>query len=143
MVKIKFKKTHELAKLPTKNHTTDTGWDVYAVESVTINPGESKVVEIGLTLADITPGYWLQVAPRSGLGFKHNLGVHPGTIDQDYRSGMGILIKNTDLTKPYTFNVGDRCAQLIVYEVIPSECEFTDTITDTVRGANGFGSSGK
>ena len=71
---IKVKKTHPDAVLPTANNkelgTGDTGFDLVAVEDVYIQAGSSKVVPVGLSLADITPGYWIKIEPRSGLGFK-------------------------------------------------------------------------
>lgn len=139
-VHVFFKKTHPNSVLPSRNHTTDAGLDVTCVEDTTIEPGGATVVPVGLSLSYITRNYWLMVACRSGLGFKHNLSVHPGIIDQDYRGDMGILMRNHGTT-PYNFKAGDRCAQLIIvphYGVIVGESE--PIVTE--RGSQGFGSSG-
>jgi dUTPase len=76
-VKILFKRTHELAKLPVKANpeaaTGDSGYDVFAVEQVVIPARGSAVIPIGLQCAFITLGYWFRIEPKSGLGFKHGL----------------------------------------------------------------------
>lgn len=141
MIKIKFKAINCDAILPTKAHSNDTGWDVYCTNDVFISPGESKIVPIGLQLADITPGFWIQVACRSGLGFKHNLAVHPGIIDEGYRGSLDILFRNFDLQKTYHFKKGDKVAQLVVFKNEISEVSFTEEVSETKRGEKGFGSS--
>lgn len=150
-VHVGFKKTHPDAVLPTKNHKDDAGMDVYAVEDITVPGWDSvnvcmdnatdTIVPIGLNLATITSGFFLTVACRSGLGFKHGLSVHPGIIDNGYRGDLGILMRN-NTKSDYHIKRGDRIAQLIVlpsYEAVitESECE------ETKRGHQGFGSSGK
>lgn len=140
-IKIVFKKTNENALLPTKNHTDDSGWDVYSVEDTIIPARGSKIVDNGLTLAYMTPNYWLKVETRSGLGFKHGLLCHPGIIDNGYRGNLGIKIYNlTD--QDYTVKKGDRIAQLVVYKNYPAEVSFGEII-ETDRGNSGFGSSGR
>lgn len=138
---VKFVKTHPDAKIPTKNHSSDTGFDVYSVEHKVIPARGSAVVDVGLEFADITPGYWVRVEGRSGLGFKHGIAPHFGIIDEPYRGNAGIkLYNNTDVD--YTVSSGDRIAQFVVYKnytVVMSEGEKTET----ERGAKGFGSSGQ
>ena len=146
MIKIKLKKTHPDATLPVANNddvgTGDTGFDLTAVEDVQIREFDSAVVPVGLTLADITPGYWIKIEPRSGLGFKHSIQPHLGVIDNGYRGDLGV--------KLYKFNEGhhkvkkgDKIAQLVVYKLNQPVFEFTDEVTDTSRGDKGFGSSDK
>lgn len=141
---IKFKKTHDLAVLPQANNqeygTGDSGYDLTAVESVKIPPKDSCVVPVGLTLADISPGYWLRIEPRSGLGFKHSLQPHLGVIDNGYRGDLGVKLYNFS-HEEYTVKPGDRIAQLVAYRLIQAECTWSDTITETTRGDKGFGSS--
>jgi len=138
---IKFKRTNPDAKLPTKNNDSDTGFDVYSVESKVIPARGSAVVDVGLDFADITPGFWVRVEGRSGLGFKHGIAPHPGIIDSGYRGNAGIKLYNlTD--NDYEIQKGDRIAQFVVYRnytVNVSEGE----VVESDRGANGFGSSGK
>lgn len=143
---IKFKKTHDDAVLPRANNkqpeTGDSGYDLVAVEDKFIPPGESVVVPVGLTLADMTPGYWLRIEPRSGLGFKHNIQPHLGVIDNGYRGDLGVKLYNFSSTGlGYKVSKGDKIAQLVVYPLITADCEWSDEITETSRGDRGFGSS--
>jgi dUTP pyrophosphatase len=143
-VNIKIKKTHVDAQLPRANNvepgTGDTGFDLTAVETVKIPAFDSKVVPVGLTLADIDPGYWIRIEPRSGLGFKHSIQPHLGVIDNGYRGDLGVKLYNfnDDL---YTVKKGDKIAQLVVYPLIQPVFEFSDEVSNTVRGDKGFGSS--
>lgn len=145
-VTIKFKKTHEDAVLPGANNSEpgvgDSGYDLTAVDERFIPAGGSVVVPVGLTLADITPGYWIRIEPRSGLGFKHNIQPHLGVIDNGYRGDLGVKLYNfSDSGNGYTVNKGDRIAQLVVYPLIQPCVSFCDDVTDTSRGDKGFGSS--
>ena len=143
-VNIKIKKTHVDAQLPRANNvelgTGDTGFDLTAVETVKIPAFDSKVVPVGLTLADIDPGYWIRIEPRSGLGFKHSIQPHLGVIDNGYRGDLGVKLYNfnDDL---YTVKKGDKIAQLVVYPLIQPVFEFSDEVSNTTRGDKGFGSS--
>ena len=140
-VELRFKRTTENAKLPTKNNASDTGYDVSAVENKVIPARGSAVVDVGLNFAYITPGFWVKVEGRSGLGFKHGISPHAGIIDSGYRSNAGIkLYNNTDTD--YVIQSGDRIAQFVVYKnynVSVGEGE----VEESDRGACGFGSSGK
>lgn len=138
---LKFEKTHDLAKLPTKNHESDTGYDVYSVEDKLIPARGSAVVGVGLKFADIPEGYWVKVESRSGLGFKHGITAHPGIIDNGYRGDAGIKLYNLTDTD-YTIKAGDRIAQFVVYMNIGMQVEW-GTVQETARGEKGFGSSGK
>lgn len=138
---LKFEKTHDLAKLPTKNHETDTGYDVYSIEDKLIPAKGSAVVGVGLKFADIPEGYWVKVESRSGLGFKHGITAHPGIIDNGYRGDAGVKLYNLTDTD-YNIKTGDRIAQFVVYMNIHMGVEW-GTSTDSARGEKGFGSSGK
>jgi len=138
---LKFEKTHESAKLPSKNNESDTGYDVYSIEDVVVPARSSAVVNVGLKFADIPEGYWIKVESRSGLGFKHGITAHPGIIDNGYRGDAGIKLYNlTDL--PYQIKAGDRIAQFVVYMNINMDVAW-GTVTESSRGEKGFGSSGK
>lgn len=150
---VKFTKVHHKARLPTKNHddmvgaygekiigTADTGYDMYCCEETTIPAKGSNVVPVGLKLAYLQPGYWIKIESRSGLGFKHGLMCHPGIIDNAYRGDMGIKIYNLSDTD-YKFLPGDKIAQLIAYPLIDMIVSEIDSVQDTHRGENGFGSS--
>ena len=143
---IKVIKTHPDAVLPTANNketgTGDTGFDLVAVERTMIMQRGSAIVPVGLTLADITPGYWIRIEPRSGLGFKHNLQPHLGVIDNGYRGDLGVKLYNFS-DNGYLIEKGDKIAQLVVYPLLQPTFEFTDEVTETSRGNKGFGSSDK
>jgi dUTP pyrophosphatase len=143
---IKLKRTHPDAVLPTANNKEpgagDTGFDLVAIEDMFVPPSSSAVVGVGLTLADISPGYWIRIEPRSGLGFKHNIQPHLGVIDNGYRGDLGVKLYNfTTSGDGYHVHKGDKIAQLVVYPLIQPIFEFTEQITDTARGDKGFGSS--
>lgn len=138
---IKFSKIHPDAQLPKKNHSTDTGWDLFAVEDKLIPAKGRAVVDVGLKVAFIEPGYWIRVSSRSGLSFKHGILAHPGVIDQDYRGSMGVMLyNNSDVG--YEVTKGDRVAQIVAHFNIDLEVEWGN-IEETERGEKGFGSSGK
>jgi len=144
-LQIKVKKTHPAACLPQANNKEvgvgDSGYDLVSVENVIIPASGSSIVPVGLTLADITPGYWLRIEPRSGLGFKHNIQPHLGVIDNGYRGDLGVKLYNFSSTDDYQVNAGDRIAQLVVYQLNQSTFTFTDDVSVTERGDKGFGSS--
>jgi deoxyuridine 5'-triphosphate nucleotidohydrolase len=138
---LKFEKTHESAKLPSKNHEDDTGYDLYSIEDKIIPARQSEVVDVGLKFAFIPEGYWIKVESRSGLGFKHGIMAHPGIIDNGYRGSAGVKLYNlTDI--PYEIKAGDRIAQLAIYFNISMNVEW-GKVEATNRGEKGFGSSGK
>lgn len=138
---LKFEKTHDSAKLPTKNNESDTGYDVYSVEDKIIPARGSNVVGVGLKFAHIPEGYWVKVESRSGMGFKHGIHAHPGIIDNGYRGDAGIkLYNNTDVD--YEIKAGDRIAQFVVYMNFPMGVEW-GKVEQSDRGDKGFGSSGK
>jgi len=143
-VDIKFVMTHDSAILPKYNHndpyTGDSGLDISAVEEITIPAKGWATVPVGLKLAYITPGYWIRVEGRSGVGFKKHIFPHFGIIDNPYRGDMGIKLYNfSDVDQ--TFKVGDKIAQLIVYPLIQANVNWSDEVTKTNRGDKGFGSS--
>lgn len=165
-VKVKLVKVHPDAKLPFRKHTDrevskedielnhlyqpgnialgtgDTGYDLTCVENVSIAPKSAGIVDTGLKLSYIEPGYWFMIAPRSGLGFKSGIQPHLGTIDNPYRGDLRVKLYNFSDVHFYA-SKGDRIAQLIFYPVISADFNWTDSITnETSRGEGGFGSTG-
>ena len=118
------------------------GMDVLSAENVTIAPGARHAVATGLSVA-IPPGYEIQVRPRSGLAFKHGIGVPntPGTIDSDYRGELKVILINHG-AEPFEVRRGDRIAQLVLAPVTLAEWDEVAELGDTERGAGGFGSTG-
>ena len=145
-IKISFVKTHEDARLPQRNNNEplvgDTGYDIYAVEDVNIEPHSTKTVPIGLDIGYIEKGYWIRIESRSGMFFRNGITAFPGVIDCLYRGKLGAaLINNTDI--PYLVKSGDRIAQLVVYKLLEPIISWTEAKDETSRGDKGFGSSGR
>ena len=151
MILVKIKKlSHydESFPLPTYETTGAAGADVRASlenkASVVIKPGERVLVPTGLSM-EIPLGYEVQVRPRSGMSFKTSLMVlnSPGTIDSDYRGEVKIILGNLGSTDQ-VINHGDRVAQLVLAPVVQAQYIVTsDELSQTNRGAGGFGSTGK
>lgn len=120
------------------------GLDVVAAvaEPVTLAPGERRLIPTGLAIA-LPAGYEAQVRPRSGLALKHGIALvnSPGTIDEDYRGEVGIILINLG-SDSFTINRGDRIAQIVVAPVTRALLAEVDELPDTARGAGGFGSTG-
>jgi dUTP pyrophosphatase len=114
-----------------------------AVASPTIiAPGGRALIPTGLRIA-LPPGYELQVRPRSGLALRHGVVLpnSPGTIDEDYRGEIQIIVMNVGDT-PFTVERGMRIAQGVVAPVVRAAWQEVDVLEDTSRGAGGFGSTG-
>ncbi len=113
-------------------------------EDVHLGPGERALISTGIRLA-VPEGYEAQVRPRSGLALRHGLALvnAPGTIDSDYRSTVGVILINLG-QEPVRIERGDRIAQLVVTPVLRVEWEEASlgTLPPTLRGENGFGSTG-
>ncbi|NJM81915.1 MAG: dUTP diphosphatase [Tabrizicola sp.] len=110
---------------------------------VTLAAMERRIVPTGIRV-EIPLGYEMQIRPRSGLATNHGITLPntPGTIDSDYRGPLGVALINLG-TAPYTVRHGDRIAQMIVAPVVQVAFEVVETLTETARGAGGFGSTGR
>ena len=109
---------------------------------ITINPMERVLIGTGLYIA-LPIGYEAQVRPRSGLALKHGIAVlnTPGTIDADYRGEIKVLLVN--LSKdPFTVNVGERIAQMVIARHEQGEFIVVDELDETERGEGGYGHTG-
>jgi len=141
-MKIRIKKLHPDAILPVYAHGAeeDAGLDLRSVEPVVLTPGASQGVPTGLAI-ELPPGYEAQVRPRSGMALKHSITVNFGTIDPGYRGEIRVIMFNLGKSD-YVVEKGDRIAQLIVARYEPIEWEESE-LSDSTRGAGGFGSSGR
>ncbi len=112
-------------------------------ERVTIGPGERRLVPTGISV-EIPEGFEIQVRPRSGLALKHGITVlnSPGTIDSDYRGEIGIVLYNSGESE-FVVETGDRIAQIVCAPVARAAFAASDSLSDTSRGAGGYGSTGK
>lgn len=141
---LEFARLQEGAREPTRAHHGDAGYDLYAVESATIAPGERASVGTGIAVA--IPGGWAGlVLPRSGLAARNGITLPnaPGLIDSGYRGELRVLLLNTDPRAAFEVEPGDRIAQLLLVRHEEPELIEVESLEETVRGAGGFGSSGR
>ena len=113
-----------------------------AHDPITLDPGQRLGIPTGLTM-ELPPGFEAQVRPRSGLSLRHGITVvnAPGTIDSDYRGEIIVLLVNLGQA-PYTITPGDRVAQMVIAPVARATVEEVAELSETVRGAGGFGHTG-
>jgi dUTP pyrophosphatase len=131
--------------LPAYQTELSAGMDLHAnlTEAVTLQPGHRTLIPTGLFI-ELPAGFEAQIRPRSGLALKHGITVlnSPGTIDADYRGEIKVLLINHG-QEAFIINHGERIAQMIVAKHETVEWEITSELSDTTRGAGGYGSSGK
>lgn len=141
-VKVINRSHHDLPRYETP---LSAGMDVRANldEPVTLKPLARALIPTGL-FVELPAGYEMQVRPRSGLAAKYGLTVlnAPGTIDADYRGEVKVILANLS-SDEFTINDGERIAQLVVAQHAQVEWEASEELSDTSRGAGGFGSTGK
>lgn len=162
-ISIPIELCNENAKIPQYANVGDSGVDVYALQDITIHPGETVLVPTGLKVA-LPPGYELQVRPKSGRALKTKLRVAntPGTIDSGYRDEVKIIIENVEppirdikidddgkvtsilYGSDYFIGKGEKFCQLVLSEVPKIAFYRVDSIkeVDEVDRGGGFGSSG-
>jgi len=120
------------------------GMDLLAavVEPVTIAPGKRALIPTGLAIA-LPPGYELQIRPRSGLALRHGIVLpnSPGTIDEDYRGELQVIVLNAG-DAPFVVERGARIAQAVLAPVVRARWQEVTSLDDTARGSGGFGSTG-
>ena len=144
-VTLKFKKlVHFTGDLPSYQTPGSSGMDVRArlEEPLNLGPGERALIPTGLSL-EIPQGYEVQVRPRSGLAVKKGLSLvnTPGTVDADYRGEVKIILINLG-QESFVVQDQERIAQFVVCPVVQANIEVGEDLTDTERGAGGFGSTG-
>lgn len=148
MLKIEIKQLENFGDLQMPTYETDlaAGVDLRAAidadAPLVLQPGARALVATGFAMA-LPPGYEAQIRPRSGLAYKHGISVvnSPGTVDADYRGEVKILLINHG-TESFTVNRGERIAQMVVAPVTQALFEVVDTLSETARGAGGYGSTG-
>ena len=144
-MQVKIKKLDERAKIPTYATEYSAGADVYMMDgdSVTVNPHETVMIRTGFAI-EIPEGYAGLIFARSGLASKRGLAPanKVGVIDADYRGECMVALHN-HTSSPVTVDGGERIAQLAIVPFLKAEFEAADSLSDTVRGEGGFGSTGK
>lgn len=145
MSRIRVKKLHKNAILPTYGSAEAAGADLYACleQEITVAPGETVWIPTGLAM-EIPKGCAGLVYARSGLACKKGLAPanKVGVIDSDYRGPVTVVLHNHG-NQPQTIAHGERIAQMVITPVLTPSYELSDDLTDTGRGQGGFGSTGK
>lgn len=130
--------------LPSYATHGSAGMDIYAAvnNEMIVKAGETTLVPTGFSM-EIPVGFEAQIRPRSGLAIKHNIGLmnSPGTIDSDYRGEVKIVFSNFGKSD-FVVKRGDRIAQMVVAQYERVEWEEVNQLSDTARGAGGFGHTG-
>ena len=145
MIQIQLQRLPHGEGLPAPSYATDgaAGLDVVAAEDFNLAPGQRHAVETGFSIA-IPQGYEVQVRPRSGLALKYGVTClnTPGTIDHDYRGEVKVILANLG-SEPFAVRRGERIAQLVPAPVLKAEFREVEALSETSRGAGGFGSTGQ
>jgi len=145
-IPVQLRRLPHAADLPLPSYATQgaAGMDVCAAipEPVTIAPGARALIPTGFAIA-LPPGYELQIRPRSGLALKHGILLpnSPGTIDEDYRGEIQIIVMNGG-AEPFTITPAMRIAQAILAPVTRATLQEVEILDTTSRGTGGFGSTG-
>ena len=131
------------ARMPTRAHDGDAGFDLYALEAGAIPAGERTAVATGIAV-ELPQRHAGLVLPRWGLAARHGVALvnAPGLIDQGYRGEIHVLLLNTDRHEDFNFEAGDRIAQLIVVRVEAPDVVEVAELAASQRAEGGFGSSG-
>lgn len=144
-MQIKFKRLPHGEGLPLPTYATHgaAGMDLRAAENITVGEGRTEIIRTGLAV-EIPDGWELQVRSRSGLA-AHDISVlnSPGTIDSDYRGEIMVIVRNHSMFSGFHIFRGDRIAQLILAPVTRAEPIEVEELSETERGENGLGSTGK
>lgn len=165
IIEVPIELCHPDAKIPQYAHESDSGLDIFAIEDITIHPGETKLIPTGIKVA-LPPGYELQVRPKSGRALKTKLRVAntPGTVDAGYRDEIGVIVENVeppikDITydfdqygmplitsilhgSDYFISKGEKFAQLVLSEVPKAAFFRVDSVGEIGENrGGGFGST--
>jgi dUTP pyrophosphatase len=148
---LRVKRLHEDAKLPTKAHDGDLGYDLYALENTVIRGGSVGIVDTGIA-CDFPDNYGALIRDRSSVATKANLLVVAGVIDNGYKGQIKVAFHNPLFkvanspgqlqSLDVEIQKGDKIAQMILMPVVTMPVEEVDELTDSSRGTGGFGSTG-
>ncbi len=141
MVEIKFKKLSEDAIIPKFSRKGDAALDLHTIEDYQLKPNERHAFKTGLA-SSFPEGYVLLYRGRSGLAFKNGINPLAGVIDSNYRGEHMAILHNTG-TETVEIKKGDRVVQAILMKLPDVDVIEVDDLDESIRGENGFGSSGK
>jgi dUTP pyrophosphatase len=141
-MQLKVKRLVSDAVLPAYSHAGDAGLDLFAAVNVALAPGDTALIQTGIAI-ELPPGTEAQVRPRSGLALKHAVTVlnTPGTIDEGYKGEVGVILINHGKTT-FTVTAGMKIAQLVIASRLTVDVIEVESLSETSRGAGGFGSTG-
>tara|TARA_R110002110_G_scaffold224354_1_gene438114 strand:+ start:6072 stop:6497 length:426 start_codon:yes stop_codon:yes gene_type:complete len=138
---VKFKMLSATTLIPERASPGAAGYDIYADQSGFIIGGGRLTVSTGWAM-EMPIGYYAEIRPRSGLAVKHGIDTLAGVIDSDYRGEVKVvLVNHSDST--FIIKAGDRIAQLVFRKHETPNIMIVSELGDSVRGADGFGSTGK
>ena len=139
---VKIKKLRDDAIIPEYKTDGAAGFDFYAAidDTIVIMPNEWRDIPFGIAM-EIPEGYELRVRSRSGPAFHNQVIAYHGLIDSDYRGGLSVLLHNTGHTA-FIVKPGDRVAQGVISRYEKATFLEVETLSETERGAKGFGSTG-
>jgi dUTP pyrophosphatase len=140
---LEVKLLHPDARPPLRGRDGDAGYDLSCVDSFVLRPGERRMVPTGVAIA-LPEGVAGLVMPRSGLAHRHGIACvnSPGLIDPNYRGELRVILVNHG-EEMWRAHAGDRIAQLLLVPYWTPELRVVDELPSSVRGADGFGSSGR
>ncbi|BHF79005.1 hypothetical protein SprV_0602212200 [Sparganum proliferum] len=137
---LRFCKLSENATTPTRGSELAAGYDLYSAHDCFVPPKGRALVKTDIQIS-LPDGCYGRVAPRSGLALKHGIDVGAGVVDQDYRGNIGVILFNFG-DEEFQVKKGDRIAQLVCEKIFLPRLVEQDQLDETVRGANGYGSTG-
>jgi len=144
---IKVKRLTETARLPTKAHESDAGFDIYADEDKIIPPLSRESIHTGIAIElpeipESNKEIYVRIAPRSGLSVKSGIDIFAGVIDREYSGELIVCMFNSS-KEEFKVNKGDKIAQMIPTLILKDSLIEVESLEDSKRGEKGFGSSGK
>jgi dUTP pyrophosphatase len=138
--KLQIAKLSKNAIIPTRGSTFAAGYDLYSAYDY-VAPAKGKVLALTDIQVCVPNDTYGRIAPRSGLAWKNHIDIGAGVIDKDYCGNVGVIIFNHSEVDFY-IKAGDRIAQFICEKIVYPELEILKSLNMTVRGKNGFGSTG-
>lgn len=142
MHRVKIIKLSSLAIIPEYAKAGDAGLDLFSTEEKTLEMGEICLIHTGISI-ELPDNTEAQIRPRSGLALKYGITVlnSPGTIDQGFRGEIGVILINLG-KEPFQVEINMRIAQLVIKPIYHVEMQEVEFLSDSQRGAQGFGSTG-
>jgi len=139
---LKIQRVHDSAIIPTLGSSLSAGRDLYSVDNTIVPPHGKALISTGIIIEFPDCSIYGRIAPRSGLAWKKHIDIGAGVIDADYRGEIKVVVFNHS-SEEFNMNVGDKIAQIILEKcLINYKIEEVNSVTDTNRGAGGFGSTG-